>query len=92
MVFMSGALEDWMKNGVKKHRLLQLINEMGGMTILSNKLGIHYSSISKWLRTEMKVPLRHAIKIEQLTQGKFKAKEFRADLLGEQHLTLVKPK
>lgn len=89
---MVGKMEDWMKNGVKKNRLLQLINEFGGMNVLSESLGVHYSNISKWLRTDMKIPLRHAIKIEQLTRGKFKANEFRSDLLGEQHLTLKKQK
>jgi len=78
------------KNGIKKSRLLQLINEFGGMKSLAMELGIRYNNISIWLRTDMKIPLHHAIKIEQLTCGKFKANEFRPDLLGEQHLTLKK--
>ena len=84
---MVGDTEDWMKNGVKKNRLLQLIKEFGSVKALADKLGISYTSISMWLRTDAKVPLRHAIKIEQLTHGKFKANEFRSDLLGDHHLT-----
>jgi DNA-binding transcriptional regulator YdaS (Cro superfamily) len=53
---------------------------LGGVVILSEELGIHHTNISKWLHTDVEVPIKHAIKIEQLTKGKIKAKDLRPDI------------
>ncbi len=51
---------------------------------VSEKLKIGHVSISKWLNTNVPIPLKHAIKIEKLTKGEIKAKELRPDVYEDQ--------
>lgn len=51
-----------------------------GVTNLAEKLKIPHSNISRWLYLELKIPIKHAIQIEYLTNGKIKAVELRPDV------------
>ena len=52
----------------------KVIEHFGNQVILANKLGLKSQNISEWVRGVNSVPLKHAIEIERLTKGKFKAK------------------
>lgn len=55
----------------------------GGTVKLSEQLKTHNANVSKWLYGRRRIPLRHAIKIEQLTKGEIKAKELRPDIFED---------
>lgn len=63
-----------------KQVLKDAINLIGGVVKLGKKLNIHYTAISKWTHTSTDIPIKHAIKIEKLTNGKIKAKDLRPDV------------
>lgn len=75
------------KNGVKNEIIFNLANEFGGIQPLAKALGVSFPNVSHWIRTDLPVPLRHAIKIEMLTQGKIKASKIRPDIMKGYHLT-----
>ena len=52
----------------------------GGTVKLSKKLNVDQGNVSKWLHSKLPIPLRHAIKIEQLTKGEIKVKDLRPDV------------
>lgn len=52
----------------------------GGTVKLSEKLNIHNAHVSKWLYGRRLIPIKHAIKIENLTKGEIKAKDLRPDV------------
>lgn len=68
------------RHQTKKPMLNKAIDLIGGVVVLSEQLGVHHTNISKWLHTDVEVPIRHAIKIEKLTKGKVKAKDLRPDI------------
>ena len=67
-------------NKVTKPELYKAVNVIGGVVLLSKKLGVTYTSISKWLHSDIKIPIKHAIAIEKLTKGKVSAKDLRPDI------------
>jgi len=56
------------------------VSFFGGVLKLSEKLNVQQSSVSKWLHSKLPVPIKHAVKIEELTNGEIKAKDLRPDL------------
>lgn len=51
----------------------KLIMEFGGQTKLAKKIGVKQGTITGWLHGKHGVNEINAIKIEQITNGKFKA-------------------
>jgi len=68
------------KNKVKNPALAKAIHIAGGVVELSKQLNVPHSSVSRWLHTKIPVPIKHAIKIETLTNGEIKAKDLRPDV------------
>ena len=62
------------------NKLSQIVKSYGGVVNFSKKLGIHHSCISKWLYGVVPIPIKQAIQIENLTNGKIMAKELRPDV------------
>ena len=52
----------------------------GGVVKLSEQLNVNQGNVSKWLHSKLPVPIKHAVKIEELTKGKIKAKDLRTDI------------
>ena len=76
-------MEKHYKNKIKKPLLVEVINYFHGIEELARKLDTSFPNISIWLRTDQKIPIKHAITIEILTNGKFKAKQFRPDIMHD---------
>ena len=69
------------KNRMQKNIAMQkAVLLFGGVVKLSEKMNVQQSTISKWLHSKLPVPIKHAVKIEELTNGKIKAKDLRPDL------------
>jgi DNA-binding transcriptional regulator YdaS (Cro superfamily) len=69
------------KSGANKNVAMEkAVLFFGGTLNLSKKLNTNRAHIYKWLNNERPIPLKHAIKIEQLTNGFIKAKELRSDV------------
>ena len=68
------------RNNIKKPELQKAIDMIGGVVLMSEKLNIVPSNISNWLHSDVKIPIKHAISIEQLTKGKVSAKNLRPDI------------
>jgi DNA-binding transcriptional regulator YdaS (Cro superfamily) len=56
------------------------ISFFGGTVCLAKKLNADNADVSKWLYGRRLIPLKHAIKIEQLTKGEIKVKDLRPDV------------
>jgi DNA-binding transcriptional regulator YdaS (Cro superfamily) len=69
-------------NGKKENiAMRKAIEFFGGTVKLAKKLNYsNQSDISKWLYETRLIPIKHAVKIEELTKGKIKAKELRPDI------------
>ena len=55
----------------------------GGTVNLSKQLNTYHSNVSRWLYERRPIPIKHAIKIEKLTNGEIKAKELRPDVYND---------
>ena len=62
----------------------EIINHFGNQSILARKLGIRPQSVQEWVSTNH-LPIRRAIEIERITEGRIRLK----DIL---HLTGLEPK
>jgi len=62
-------------NVKKMHALDRAIKWAGGIVPLANRLGIDRSNVSHWKRTG-RVAYRHRIRIEEITGGEIKARDF----------------
>jgi DNA-binding transcriptional regulator YdaS (Cro superfamily) len=69
-----------LKHKIKNQMLNKAVIMTGGVVNLSKQLKVPHSSVSRWLHTKMPVPIKHAIKIEYLTNCKIKAKDLRPDM------------
>lgn len=78
-----------LKNEIKNKIIFNLANEFGGVQTLAKALDISLPNISHWMRTDLPVPLRHAIKIEIITNGRVKACELRPDVMKGYRLVSV---
>jgi DNA-binding transcriptional regulator YdaS (Cro superfamily) len=67
----------------KKPMLEKAVTELGGVVATAKKLGIHHSSVSRWLHTDLKIPLESAVKLEKLTKRKVKARDLRPDVYDD---------
>ena len=68
-------------NGRKENiAIKKAILFFGGTVKLAKKLNADHSNVSKWLYSKLPIPLKHAVKIEQLTKGEIKAKDLRPDV------------
>lgn len=65
---------------IKKPALAKAIDIVGGVTNLSLDIGVDYTSISKWLYTDMRIPAHHVPKIVKATNGKIRPEELRPDV------------
>ena len=52
----------------------------GGTLKTAIELKVNQGNVSRWLYSKLPIPIKHAVKIEELTQGKIKAKDLRPDL------------
>ena len=68
------------RNKIKKPELNRIVVTMGGVVKFSQLLDVPHSSVSRWLYTDIPIPIKHVIKIEKLTKGKIKAKDLRPDI------------
>lgn len=50
--------------------LLKAIQQFDSMQQFSEKLGVPRENVSAWLHKNVQIPLRYALRIEGLTQGK----------------------
>lgn len=50
-----------------------VIERFGGQANLAQSLGVKQGAISQWLNSKTNMRERHALKIEKLTAGEFKA-------------------
>ena len=76
---------DSMRNtdgGKKENVALKKAISFFGNAVKLSKLLNHANSteVSRWLYGTRLIPIKHAIKIEELTQGKIKAKDLRTDI------------
>lgn len=61
---------------VTKRKILKdIITHFGSQTRLAQKLGVTLQYVNGWCNGREHVPLIQALKIEKLTDGKFKASE-----------------
>ncbi len=79
---------DSMKNtGSEKKEnvtMRKAISFFGSTIKLAEKLNYaNQSNVSKWLYETRLIPIKHAIKIEQLTKGEIKAKDLRPDIFED---------
>ena len=69
------------KNRIQKNIAMEkAVLFFGGVVKLSEKLGVHQGTVSKWLHSKLSIPIKHAVKIEELTKGQIKAKDLRPDV------------
>lgn len=76
----------------ERKRLFDMVSHLGGPEKCSKALGIGISNVSRWLWGDTLVPLKMSIKIEQLTNGLYKAQDFRPDIMIGCYLTNDKEK
>ena len=67
------------------------ISFFGGTVKLAKNLGIRPNHIPDWLYEKRLIPVKHAVQIEYLTNGKIKASELRPDIF-KQSIREVKKK
>jgi DNA-binding transcriptional regulator YdaS (Cro superfamily) len=60
------------------HTINRLVAHFGGQYKLAQSLGVSSAAVSLWVK-DSKIPPMRAIEIEEITKGKFKARE----LVGE---------
>lgn len=75
------------KNFIKNPIFEKLTKEHGGVTNFAIFIGVDVATVSKWLRSDDKVPIKYALAIEMLTKGKVKARHLRPDIM--KHYELV---
>lgn len=69
------------QNGRKTNAAMKkAILFFGGTVKLAVALNANHSNVSKWLYEKRQIPVKYAIKIEQLTKGKIKFRDLRPDL------------
>lgn len=78
------------KNPIKNTIIQKMARDAGGVSNLAVNLGVRVSMISKWLRTDSKVPIQYALAIEMLTKGKVKARHIRPDIMKNYELVARK--
>jgi DNA-binding transcriptional regulator YdaS (Cro superfamily) len=76
-----------LKYPVKNQTLERFVSSFGGVKMVSEALDISMSSVSMWLRNRIRIPVKHAINIEILSKGEFKASDFRPDVMKRHVLT-----
>ena len=64
------------KNILKAYK--KALEIIGSKSELSRKLGLSRQSVTDW--NVLKIPPKHVVKIEQLTNGKVKRSDLRPDL------------
>lgn len=75
-----------MNNFSKRHKSAQigameyLVNKMGSMRKLAEKLGVSYASINLWANAVQKIPVDQAIHISDTFKDKRLFLELRSDL------------
>ena len=75
------------KNQNKQPIFERMAKEAGGVSNLATNIGVSISLVSKWLRNDVQVPIKHALAIEMLTKGGIKARQLRPDIM--KHYELV---
>ena len=75
------------KNSIKNPIFEKLTKEHDGVTNFAVFIGVDVATVSKWLRSDVKVPIKYALVIEMLTKGKVKARQLRPDIM--KHYELV---
>ena len=63
-------------------KLLRAVELLGGVTATGAALGVSYTLISKCLRHKKLFPVKQAIRMEIITNGKIKAKDLRPDIFN----------
>ena len=66
---------------------IRLIKCFGSLYRLSKVLKIDPSNVSRYIKKDFTIPIRHAIKIEILSKGKIRASELRPDIMRGYKLT-----
>jgi len=74
------------KNSIKNPIFEKLTKEHGGVTNFAVFIGVDVATVSKWLRSDDKVPIKYALAIEMLTKGKVKARHIRPDIMKNYEL------
>ena len=74
------------KNSIKNPIFEKLTKEHGGVTNFAVFIGVDVATVSKWLRSDIKVPIKYALVIEMLTKGKVKARHIRPDIMKNYEL------
>ena len=60
---------------------IRLIECFGSLYKLAKALKIPATNVSKYIKKDFTIPIRHAIKIEILSKGKIRASELRPDIM-----------
>ncbi len=76
----------------ERKKLFEMVSHFGGPLKCARALDIDISNVSRWLWGSTLMPLRISIKVEQLTNGLYKAQDFRPDIMIGCYLTNVKEK
>lgn len=74
------------KRSIKSLALEKITKQYGGVSNFASFLGVKPPVVSSWLTGGVLVPIKHALAIEILTQGKFKARELRPDIMKQYEL------
>lgn len=64
---------------MKMRTIHKVIDRFGNMSELARILGISQNNVWRWSVGQAAVPLRHALKIEAMTNGEFKVSDFYTD-------------
>ena len=78
------------KNSIKNVIIHKVSQDAGGVSNLATNLGVNVPMVSKWLRTDCKVPIQYALAIEMLTKGKVRARHLRPDIMKNYELVARK--
>lgn len=52
-----------------------VVQELGGITAAAKQLGVTPQAVWNWVNHHKSIPARRAIQIEELTNGKYKARD-----------------